>query len=65
MTVIVRRRKTMVKKIPEGKKGAGLRALKKKAPQIAKRMGYKHGGMNHEQISGWGDVRPEVKKFGK
>ncbi|MEL0176675.1 MAG: hypothetical protein VW810_00060 [Pelagibacteraceae bacterium] len=23
------------------------------------------GSMNHEQISGWGDVRSDVKKFGK
>jgi len=29
------------KKIPEGKKGKGIRALKKKAPQVAKGMGYK------------------------
>lgn len=55
----------MVKKIPEGKKGAGIRALKKKAPQIAKRMGYKDGSMNHQQISGWGNVRSDVKTFGK
>ena len=26
------------------KKGAGIRALKKKAPQVAKAMGYKKGG---------------------
>jgi len=32
------------KQIPEGKKGAGIRALKKAAPQVASRMGYKHGG---------------------
>ncbi len=32
------------KKIPEGKKGAGMRALKKEAPQVAARMGYKNGG---------------------
>ena len=31
------------KKIPAGKKGKGLRALKKKAPEVAKRMGYKKG----------------------
>ena len=31
------------KKIPAGKKGKGLSALKKKAPQGAKRMGYKKG----------------------
>jgi len=35
----------MKKKIPEGKKGAGLRALKSKAPEVAKRMGYKKGGL--------------------
>ncbi len=27
------------KPIPKGKKGKGIRALKKKAPQVAKRMG--------------------------
>ena len=32
------------KQIPEGKKGAGMRALKKTAPQVASRMGYKNGG---------------------
>ena len=31
------------KKIPAGKKGKGIRMLKKKAPQVAKRMGYKKG----------------------
>jgi len=31
------------KPIPVGKKGKGIRALKKKAPQVAKRMGYKKG----------------------
>tara|TARA_A100001391_G_scaffold179041_1_gene143779 strand:- start:79 stop:192 length:114 start_codon:yes stop_codon:yes gene_type:complete len=33
----------MRKKIPAGKKGKGLRKLKKVAPQVAKRMGYKKG----------------------
>ena len=32
------------KKIPAGKKGKGIRKLKKVAPQVAKRMGYKKGG---------------------
>ena len=32
------------KKIPAGKKGKGIKALKKKAPQVAKAMGYKKGG---------------------
>ena len=32
------------KKIPAGKKGRGIKALKKKAPHIAKKMGYKRGG---------------------
>ena len=32
------------KKIPTGKKGKGIRALKKKAPKVAKAMGYKKGG---------------------
>jgi len=31
------------KKIPEGKKGKGIRKLKKVAPKVAKRMGYKKG----------------------
>ena len=34
----------MAKPIPAGKKGKGMRALKKKAPQVAKAMGYKKGG---------------------
>ena len=34
----------MVKPIPAGKKGAGIRALKKKAPEVAARMGYEFGG---------------------
>jgi hypothetical protein len=34
----------MAKQPPKGKKGAGIRALKKKAPQVAKSMGYKRGG---------------------
>ena len=34
----------MAKKIPAGKKFAGIRALKKKAPKVAKSMGYKRGG---------------------
>jgi len=32
------------KPIPEGPKGKGIRALKKKAPEVAARMGYKNGG---------------------
>ena len=31
------------KPIPAGKKGKGIRKLKKVAPQVAKRMGYKKG----------------------
>ena len=34
----------MKKPLPKGKKGKGIRALKKKAPHIAKKMGYKRGG---------------------
>ncbi len=34
----------MAKPIPEGPKGAGLRALKEKAPEVAQRMGYNKGG---------------------
>jgi len=37
----------MKKKIPSGKKGKGIRALKKKAPQVAKAMGYKKVGRTH------------------
>jgi hypothetical protein len=33
----------MVKPIPKGKKGKGIKVLKKKAPEVAKRMGYKKG----------------------
>jgi len=33
----------MTKPIPSGKKGKGIRMLKKKAPEVAKRMGYKKG----------------------
>ena len=35
----------MRKKIPACKAGKGLRALKSKAPEVAKRMGYKKGGL--------------------
>ena len=45
---------------------------KKRGKAIAKamsgRMEAKNGGSmssNHEQLTGWGNVRPEVKKFGK
>jgi hypothetical protein len=31
------------KKIPAGKKGKGIKKLKKVAPEVAKRMGYKKG----------------------
>jgi hypothetical protein len=31
----------MKKPLPKGKKGKGIRALKKKAPHIAKKMGYR------------------------
>ena len=34
----------MKKKIPAGKKGKGIRALKAKAPEVAAKMGYKKGG---------------------
>jgi len=36
--------KVKKKKIPTGKKGKGIKALKNKAPQVAKAMGYKKGG---------------------
>ena len=53
----------------------GMNALAKKRPDVAKKiMGYKEGGRakmmdggvaNHTQLTGFGKVRPEVKKFGK
>ena len=62
-----------------GKKGKypskGMNALAKKRPDVAKKiMGFKKGGRakmmdggvaNHAQLTGFGKVRPEVKKFGK
>ena len=58
------------KKIPEGKKGKGIKMLKKKAPEVAARMGYSKGGDadtvdNHAQLTGFGAVRADVKSFGK
>ena len=32
------------KPIPEGPEGDGMRALKKKAPKVAARIGFKNGG---------------------
>ena len=53
----------------------GMNALAKKRPDVAKKiMGFKKGGRakmmdggvsNHAQLTGFGAVRPEVKKFGK
>ena len=37
----------MTKPIPAGKKGKGIRMLKKKAPEVAKRMGYKKGSKKY------------------
>ena len=34
----------MAKQIPEGPQGAGLRALKSKAPAVVKKMGFAKGG---------------------
>ena len=34
----------MAKPIPEGSKGAGLKALKETAPEVVARMGYNKGG---------------------
>ena len=34
----------MKKKIPAGKKGKGIKSLKKKAPEVSARMGYRYGG---------------------
>jgi hypothetical protein len=63
-----------MKKI-DPKKQKGLAKLKKKAPEVVAKMGYyKKGGrakmmeggvVNHAQLTGFGAVRPEVKKFGK
>ena len=36
--------RTTPKPIPKGPEGAGMRALKKKAPEVAAQMGYKNGG---------------------
>ena len=37
----------MKKPIPKRKQGKGIRKLKKVAPQVAKRMGYKRGKRAH------------------
>jgi hypothetical protein len=45
--IFITRRITMEKKkkpIPEGPKGDGMRALKKKAPEVAAQIGFKNGG---------------------
>ena len=34
----------MANQIPEGPKGAGLRALKEREPEVVARMGYNKGG---------------------
>jgi len=47
--------------------------MAKKKPELAEKFGYdanritaaNGGSMNHEQLTGWGNVRPDVKKFGK
>ena len=58
------------KKLPN----EGLKELNKVAPEVVTRMGYSKGGTvvktfegsgNHEQESGFGAVRAEVKTFGK
>jgi len=62
-----------MKKPISKKENPGLAKLAKKKPELAEKFGYDanritaaHGGpMNHEQLTGWGNVRPEVKKFGK
>jgi len=41
----------MKKKIPTGKKGKGIRALKAKAPKLAAKMGYEKGGKVSEAVS--------------
>ena len=43
----------MKKQPQKGKQGAGIRALKKNAPQVAKAMGYKRGGkaMGYKVVS--------------
>ena len=50
--------KIMKKKIPAGKAGKGLRALKSKAPEVAKRMGYKKGGL-------YANIHAKRKRGGK
>tara|TARA_R110000772_G_scaffold3281_1_gene11833 strand:+ start:72 stop:269 length:198 start_codon:yes stop_codon:yes gene_type:complete len=58
------------KKLPN----EGLEQLNKVAPEVVTRMGYSKGGTivktfeargNHEQESGFGAVRSDVKSFGK
>ena len=63
----------MKKPIPKGKKGKGIKALKKKAPEVAKRMGYKKGGsvkkntkrMNRLEELGRVDSEKAYSKKGK
>ena len=38
---------TTKKKIPAGKKGKGIKKLKKVEPEVAKRMGYKKGSKKY------------------
>ena len=58
----------MAKKIPEGPKGAGLRALKAKAPEVTSKMGFaKDGGLMSgiQKIKGMKDGGRTVKARGK
>ncbi len=55
----------MKKKIPAGKKGKGIRMLKKKAPEVAAKMGYKKGGMVNSEIKKRNKLSEEMFKIAK
>ena len=62
-----------MKKPISKKENPGLAKLAQKKPKLAEKFGYdanritaaNGGSMNHEQLTGWGDVRTDVKNFGK
>jgi hypothetical protein len=62
-----------MKKPISKKENPGLVKLAKKRPKLAEKFGYdanritaaNGGSMNHEQLTGFGAVRADVKSFGK
>ena len=62
-----------MKKPISKKENPGLVKLAKKKPELAEKFGYdanritaaNGGSMNHEQLTGFGAVRADVKSFGK